>query len=89
LSLDEDEKFELYRDFAEYNASFMNPEGVQQIKDARKNTYKVSDEDFNKFIEEKFGRKLDENEIESEQNSIDPYLNMDLDDVVFTPYSRG
>lgn len=58
FAADDKERFELFRDMAEYNASFWNPEGVDQVRRAREKTFAVSDKDFAKQIEETFGRKL-------------------------------
>lgn len=84
------------RDVAEYNAMFSNPEGVQEIRDARDNTYKTPDKDFGYMVEEMFGRKfpdedsrqqMDPAELlkEQERGKLNPYLNMDLDEIKFTP----
>jgi hypothetical protein len=35
VALDRKDKFELMRDFVEYNASFMNPESVNKIRNMR------------------------------------------------------
>lgn len=48
----------MLRDIAEYNASFWNPEAVDQVRRAREKSIAVSDKDFAKQIEETFGRKL-------------------------------
>jgi hypothetical protein len=58
FAADDKENFELLRDVAEHNASFWNPEGVDQVRRAREKTFIVSDKDFNKQLEEAFGRKL-------------------------------
>ena len=60
ISIDEKENYELLREIAEHNAMFTNSEGVQQVRDARKNTYTSSPEDFEKNVEELFGRKIGE-----------------------------
>ena len=80
ISIDEKENYELLREIAEHNAMFTNSEGVQQVRDARKNTYTSSPEDFEKNVEELFGRKIGE-----VANKADPYLEMELDEVKFTP----
>lgn len=94
LVLDEKEKYEFYRDLEEHNAMFWNSEGVQQIRDARENTFQTPDEDFSGIVENIFGReapsfnkdeKSDKPKVEPVRKS-DPYLNMDLDEIVFTPY---
>jgi hypothetical protein len=58
LAADDKDKFELLRDVAEHNASFWNPEGVDQVRRAREKTFVVGDKDFARQIEETFGRKL-------------------------------
>jgi hypothetical protein len=58
FAADDKEQFELLRNMAEYNASFWNPEGVDQIRQAREKAFVVSDKDFSKQIEAAFGRKL-------------------------------
>jgi len=58
IAQDEDEEFELLRDMAEHNAMFWNQEGVNQVRQARKRTYKLSDSEFGTMLESTFGRKL-------------------------------
>jgi hypothetical protein len=58
FAADDQDQFELLRDIAEYNASFWNPEGVNQVRQAREKAIVVSDKDFAKQVEETFGRKL-------------------------------
>jgi hypothetical protein len=92
---DKKEKHEFMRDLAEYNAMFFNPEGVQEVRDARDNTYTVPDKDFGYMVKEMFGRELPESEREEmdprellkqqEREKLNPYLNMDLDEIKFTP----
>jgi hypothetical protein len=65
---DKKEKHEFMRDLAEYNAMFFNPEGVQEVRDARDNTYTVPDKDFGYMVKEMFGRELPE----SEREEMDP-----------------
>jgi hypothetical protein len=97
FALDEKEKFELLRDVAEHNAMFMNPDGVNKIREARENTFAVPDEKFDKFIQEQFGRsvpkKQDKNvdfkelfkREEQNKEKLNTYLNMDLDEIKFVP----
>jgi len=80
LSLDEKEKYELLRDIAEHNAMFMNPEGVQSVRDARENSFSLTDEEFDQVLQENFGRRLDT----PPEPKADP-MNLDLDDITFTP----
>jgi hypothetical protein len=58
FAADDKERFELFRDMAEYNASFWNPEGVDQVRRAREKAFIVNDKDFARQVEETFGRKL-------------------------------
>lgn len=81
MSLDEKDSFELQREIAEHNAMFVNPEGVRKVRDARENTFETTDEEFDDILEDIFGHKL--NDVES--NNIDTYLDMELDDIKFTP----
>jgi len=85
LSLDEFEQFENMRDIAEHNAMFMNPEWVQKIREARENTYQTPDEDFEKLVENTFGRKLPK---PNDKSDLETFLDMDLDEVKFTPYGE-
>lgn len=96
FAFDEKEKFELLRDIAEHNAMFMNPEGVNKIREARQNTIFVPDDKFDNFIQEQFGRSVpkkqdgaDFKEIfkQEEQNKekMNTYLNMELDEIKFIP----
>jgi len=97
IHLDTKDQFELLRDVAEHNAMFMNPEGVQQVRDTRKNTFEMSDNEFNEMLENTFGRAI--SEVPSDELDVTEMLNndrlkskysqivdMDLDDVVFTPF---
>lgn len=97
VALDEKEHFELLRDVAEHNAMFMNPEGVQQIRDSRENTYETPEEDFSSILKDTFGRDIPEvseedripfSEILKQQRRderLEDYLNMELDEVSFIP----
>lgn len=55
---DQDEQFNTGRDLVEYNASFIEPEAVRKIREARDNSVNVPDEDFVAGIEHVFGRKI-------------------------------
>jgi len=81
MSLDEKDSFELQREIAEHNAMFMNPEGVRKVRDARENTFETTDEDFDDMLEDIFGSKLEG----KRENNINTYLNMELDEIKFTP----
>ena len=97
IHLDDKDQFEMLRDVVEHHAWFMNPDLVNQVRDNRKNTYDTPDEDFDTILGERFGRalpKIPENERkdakemlkEMNEKHYDPYLNMDLDEIKFTPY---
>jgi len=97
-SLDDKDQFEMLRDVAEHNAMFTNPEGVQQVRDARDNSFETTDEDFDDLLSDTFGRsmpKVDEQEKKSltelmneaqDMPDINPYLHAELDEVKFTPF---
>jgi hypothetical protein len=96
--LDDQDNFELLRDVAEHNAMFSNPEGVQQVREARENSYEVSEEDFDTILTEAFGRPLPKVDEKEKKDLIDlmneargtanikPYLDVELDEVTFTPF---
>lgn len=81
ISLDKEDNFELSREIAEHNAMFTNPEGVKKIREARENTYELTDDQFDSVLEDVFGRKLG-------KDDVDKYLDMELDEIKFTP-DRG
>lgn len=96
---DEQEQFELLRDVAEHNALFWNPEAVEQVRENRKNSFVTPDEDFDQMLEETFGRRVSISEDqkqeidvikmlkeERESSKFDKYIDMDLDEVNFTPF---
>lgn len=63
INAEKEEEFDRSINISEYIASFMNPEGVQKVKEARENTKSVgSDEDFKELVREQFGRDLKEDE---------------------------
>ena len=99
LTLDDKDRFELLRNVAEHNAMFTNPEGVQQVREARENTYETDDEGFNELLNDTFGRGLpdipedervpfDAKSIitQEEQRKVNQYLDLELDEIKFTPY---
>lgn len=55
---DKEEVLETNRDYLEYLAAFINPEGVSKIKSERENAVKISDTDFEKGIRNLFGRTM-------------------------------
>jgi len=96
IFLDKKEQFEMLRDIAEHNAIFVNPEGVQQVRDARDNSFETSDEDFNNMVENMFGRGLpnEKKELdvldmlkqERESSQYSQIVDMDFDDIKYTPF---
>ena len=88
MAQDDLDNFETLRDIAEYNSMFVNPEGVRRVRESRENTdsYKTSDEDFEKLLEEQFGRKAGQKA--PPKIKVDDYLEMDLDEVKFVPYDE-
>jgi hypothetical protein len=96
--LDDKDHFEMLRDVAEHNAMFSNPEGVQQVRDARDNSYETSEEDFDTLLTEAFGRPMPKVNEETKKSlaelmheaqgaaDISPYLDAELDEVTFTPF---
>jgi hypothetical protein len=58
FAADDKDQFELLRDIAEYNASFWNPEAVDQVRRAREKAIVIGDKEFARQIEETFGRKF-------------------------------
>ena len=88
------ENFELMRDVAEHNAMFMNPDGVQQVRDNRENTFVTPDEDFSDLLEKTFGRRLPNKNNEEAVDVMDviknegksQFLDFDFDDIKFTPF---
>lgn len=98
MNLDLKEQYEMLRDIAEHNAMFTNPEGVQQVRDARDNSFETPDEDFNDMLVDMFGRGLPEEDSKEEVDVLEmlkqerttsqysSIVDMDLDDVSFTPF---
>jgi len=86
MAQDDLDNFETLRDIAEYNSMFVNPEGVQKVREARDNTnsYATSDDEFEKLLEEQFGRKTGQ----KPKIEVNDYLEMDLDEVKFVPYDE-
>jgi hypothetical protein len=98
MSLDVKDQYELLRDIAEHNAMFMNPEGVQQIRDARENTFETPDEEFDELLESTFGRKVSRKDNKEKVDIVEvlrqdaltskysPVVDLELDDISFTPF---
>lgn len=86
---DEIEKYELLRDVAEHNAMFWNSEAVEQIREARRNTFGAPDKEFDDTLVELFGRGLSDEESDPieilEKNRANPYLDMEMDEIKFIP----
>jgi len=55
---DRKERYEQFRDMVEYNSSFVEPEAVRKIRDAREKAVEVTDKDFFAGIKNIFGRDL-------------------------------
>jgi hypothetical protein len=55
---DQEEEFNLSRDFIEYHASFIEPQAVQKIRDGRKKSVEIDDTEFETSIKNIFGRAL-------------------------------
>ena len=101
IFLDDKEQYETLRNIAEHNAMFTNPEGVQQVRDARDNSFETPDEDFNQLLEDTFGRSMPEENSKKEVDVLDmlkqeratskysQIVDMDIDDfdeIKFTPF---
>lgn len=96
--LDDQDRFELLRDVAEHNAMFSNPDGVKQVREARENSYEISEKDFDTLLTEAFGRPLPKVSEDDKKSLTDlmyeaqgiadvkPYLDVELDEVTFTPF---
>lgn len=90
--LDEQDNFELLRDVAEHNAMFWNSKGVEQVRSARQNKYETPKEDFESSIRDLFGRGIESSgtrsitEDDISGDSLKPYLDLELDEIKFTPY---
>ena len=88
IAVDNEEKFELLREMAEHNAMFWNSEGVAEIRRSRENTFETPSNEFSEMVEDMFGRPLpnkDGEQLDDSSSVLDPYHNMDLDEVKFTP----
>ena len=55
---DRKEKYEQSRDMVEYNASFVEPEAVRKIREAREKAIEIPDKEFFAGIKHLFGRDL-------------------------------
>lgn len=88
LNLEEEADFQEKLDLTEHNAMFFNPEGVQQVREERENSYDTNDEEFEDMVRNQFGREIPE---VREEDLIGPgdllsqEGGLDLDDVKFTP----
>lgn len=95
IAKDDEENFELFRDIAEHNAMFSNPKGVAEVRQAREQTFKMSNKDFDTLIENTFGHKInlnkkiviDKKDVEKKVNTKS-YLDMELDDIKFIPFEE-
>lgn len=91
INADDKDEFEIRRYIAEHTAMFSNPEGVQKVREARENTIAIPDEKFENTVKELFGRNLpkDNDKISEEDKNndkINQYLDMKLDDIKFIPF---
>lgn len=71
---DKDENFEQQRDFIEYHASFIEPQAVKKIREARERSIELNDDEFSKNVSEMFGRdiKLERpNGVEKKVHTVD------------------
>ncbi len=55
---DREEAFENNRDMVEYHASFIEPEAVRKIREARDQAIEIPEEQFTSGIQRVFGRSL-------------------------------
>ena len=55
---DQEEEFNSHRDFVEYHASFIEPQSVHKIRQARKKAVEVDDSTFAQNVADIFGRPL-------------------------------
>jgi DNA-binding transcriptional regulator GbsR (MarR family) len=55
---DREEKFEFNRDMVEYHASFIEPEAVRKIRNAREQSIEVSEDQFMSGLEQIFGHRI-------------------------------
>lgn len=72
---DRDDEFNQQRDFVEYHASFIEPDAVRKIREAREESVEVPHEEFVAGIEYFFGREIKlpkERRKGSETVSLDP-----------------
>jgi len=76
---DEKESFETERDLVEYNASFVEPEAVRKIREAREKAIIIPEEQFMSGIEKMFGRPLNIKERPQEQEMQKADLGQILD----------
>ena len=52
---DRDEEFERRRDLVEYHASFIEPEAVKKIREARSKALEIPEDEFALGLERRFG----------------------------------
>ena len=64
---DREERFEFNRDMVEYHASFIEPEAVRKIRNAREQSVTISEDQFMSGLEQIFGRKMGNAERPKEQ----------------------
>jgi hypothetical protein len=64
ISKDKNDKYNEIIGLIEYLASYINPEGVKRVQEARKNTSFVPDDHFVKVIEKLIGKDAAKEAIE-------------------------
>lgn len=72
---DKEEQFVEKRDLVEYHASFIEPEAIRKVREARDSKVDVPHDEFVAGIEHLFGRKVDINRDKKqsiESTSVDP-----------------
>ena len=55
---DRDESYKQRRNMVEYHASFIEPEAVRKIREAREKAIEIPDEEFSAGLKKFFGREL-------------------------------
>jgi hypothetical protein len=75
---DQEDEFERSRDFVEYQASFIEPQAVQKIRDARNNTSvegRYEDSQFDDNVKKMFGREVRPNQSGAVEGDLAAALN--------------
>ena len=70
---DQEEEFTKRRDLVEYHASFIEPEAVRKIRDAREKAIVLTNDEFNAGLSNMFGRPLTaERKVGGKIESVNP-----------------